>query len=566
MGKKKTHEEYVKEVAIINPNIEVIGKYINSQIKIAHKCKIDGFIWDAIPNNILRGKGCPNCKINKIKDVRRKTHEEYVAEVSEINSNIEVVGKYINTKTPILHKCKLDGYEWLTTPNTILSGCGCPKCFGNARKTHEEYIIELSIKNPNIKVVEKYIDAKTKIKHHCLIHDIYWNVTPDNALRNKGCPQCRNEATRNRVSKTHEEYVEKLKLANPNVIVLEKYKGVKNPILHKCIIHNVKWITSPASILQGCGCPDCKKEKISLKTKRTHQQYIEELMIKNPNVEVIEKYVNARTPILHHCLIHDVYWKVAPYHVLDGAGCLQCRNNKISEIHRKTHKEYVNELSIINQNIEVVDEYIGVTTPILHKCKIHNFEWLTTPASVLQGCGCPKCLGEKIRNKLVKSHEQYMVELREVNQHIIPLEKYISANKPILHKCSLDGNQWLTSPYKALQGYGCPQCNESKGENQVRSWLKNHSIVYEHQKKFDDCKDIKALPFDFYLPDYNTIIEYDGKQHFEPIEYFGGQDRYEYIIKHDKIKDEYCKNNGISLLRIPYFKNVEEELNNFLFI
>lgn len=83
------------------------------------------------------------------------------------------------------------------------------------------------------------------------------------------------------------------------------------------------------------------------------------------------------------------------------------------------------------------------------------------------------------------------------------------------------------------------------------------------KKKFEDCKDKKPLPFDFYLPNNVICIEYDGEQHTKPIDYFGGIESYECTVRHDKMKNEYCKNNGISLLRIPYNKNVEEELNNF---
>ena len=99
-------------------------------------------------------------------------------------------------------------------------------------------------------------------------------------------------------------------------------------------------------------------------------------------------------------------------------------------------------------------------------------------------------------------------------------------------------------------------------------WLDKNNIFYEPQMRFDDCCDIKTLPFDFYIPSLKIAIEYDGKQHFEPIEYFGGKESFEILQKHDAIKNEYCKNNGISLLRIPYYKynNIEEELNNFLFI
>lgn len=70
----------------------------------------------------------------------------------------------------------------------------------------------------------------------------------------------------------------------------------------------------------------------------------------------------------------------------------------------------------------------------------------------------------------------------------------------------------------------------------------------------------------FYLTDYNLAIEYQGEQHYRPIDYFGGKEKFEVQQKRDNIKRDYCKNNNINLLEIPYYKNVEEELNNFLFI
>ncbi|RKI36697.1 hypothetical protein D7V86_25315 [bacterium D16-51] len=246
---------------------------------------------------------------------------------------------------------------------------------------------------------------------------------------------------------------------------------------------------------------------------------------------------------------------------MSGKGCPKCGNTL-----QKTHYEYVTELSLINSDIDVLEKYINSNTPILHRCKKHNIQWKVVPQSILQGCGCIECGREKLSEKLHKSHDQYIEDLGKVNPNIIAIEKYIDTNTPILHKCLLDGNKWYLSPRNALLGNGCPQCRESKGERKIRIWLNNKHIVYQTQKSFKDCRDIKPLPFDFYLPAYNTAIEYDGKQHYKPIKYFGGKERFEYIVKHDNIKNEYCKNNGISLLRIPYFKNVEEELNNFLFI
>lgn len=502
--KKKTHEEYVAELAVKNPTIEVVGKYVDAKTKIRHHCLIHDVYWDVLSSNALKGKGCKECMKDKNRTKFTKSHDEYVSQVSINNPNITVLENYMDSKTPILHLCKKHNIEWKAMPSNILKGCGCSECKSDKiiekqLKTHEQYVEELSIKSPNLKVIEEYIDTVTPILHYCIKHDNYWKVSPSNAL-NKG------------------------------------------------------------------RCPECGKESHYELSSKPHDDYVRELSIKNPNIEVVEQYIDAKTKIVHYCLIHDVYWKAAPTSILRGCGCIECGKDKISNRFLKTHDEYVNELQTVNPNIIVLGQYVNMKTPILHKCSIHEVEWTTSPDSVLQGCGCNECRSEKISTKNLKTHEQYVEDLKLVNPSVIVLEQYINVNTPILHKCLNDNNEWYVSPSCVLTGYGCPQCHDSKGERQVRLWLSNHNISYERQYKFKDCRDNRQLPFDFYLPCYNLCIEYDGKQHFEAIEYFGGQESFEKTLKHDNIKNEYCKNNGISLLRIPYFKNVEEELNNFLFI
>ena len=95
-------------------------------------------------------------------------------------------------------------------------------------------------------------------------------------------------------------------------------------------------------------------------------------------------------------------------------------------------------------------------------------------------------------------------------------------------------------------------CLKSKGENKIIQILKNLSIDFISQIKFDECKDKKHLPFDFYLPEYNCCIEYDGEQHFKPVNHFGGEQQFKRRQKNDKIKTEYCIENDIRLIRIPY--------------
>jgi hypothetical protein len=300
--------------------------------------------------------------------------------------------------------------------------------------------------------------------------------------------------------------------------------------------------------------------------KKIHEEYVAELTIKNPTIEVIGKYVNSNTKIMHRCLIHDVYWETTPSRVLHGVGCELCRKEKFSISKCKTNEQYVAEVNIKNPDILVIEPYIDARTPILHRCTIHNIEWKAYPDNILRGCGCWECGNEKNGNKKRKSNEQYIKELKSVNPDIIPIDVYIDSLTPILHKCLIDGYEWYATPANILWGYGCPQCSESSGERQIRQWLSSHNIKYIYQKIFKDCRDIKPLPFDFYLPKYNACIEYDGGQHYKPISCFGGEEAFNRTVEHDNIKTNYCKDNNITLLRIPYFKDVEEELNNFLFI
>jgi very-short-patch-repair endonuclease len=99
----------------------------------------------------------------------------------------------------------------------------------------------------------------------------------------------------------------------------------------------------------------------------------------------------------------------------------------------------------------------------------------------------------------------------------------------------------------------CPDCSGSKsvGEKKIWRYLEYRKIEFVPQKWFPECKDKRPLPFDFYLPDCNTIIEFDGRQHFGETNYFTYS--YEETKKHDEIKNNYCKANGIYLIRIPYW-------------
>lgn len=106
----------------------------------------------------------------------------------------------------------------------------------------------------------------------------------------------------------------------------------------------------------------------------------------------------------------------------------------------------------------------------------------------------------------------------------------------------------------------------SNAEKILRNFFDYYNLNYIFQKKFDDCKNIRSLSFDFFTEDYNILWETQGKQHYEPVEWFGGMKQFKEQQKKDQIKKNYCKNNNIKLIEIPYwdFNNIEEILTKEL--
>ena len=115
-----------------------------------------------------------------------------------------------------------------------------------------------------------------------------------------------------------------------------------------------------------------------------------------------------------------------------------------------------------------------------------------------------------------------------------------------------------------LTGRGCPKCKYSKGEIAILFFLEKHNINYETQKIFTNCKNVNNLKFDFYLPKYNTCIEFDGCLHRRP--WSNKQkdlDMFEVVKKRDEIKTNYCIKNEIELIRINSIDDIEGVLNKF---
>lgn len=434
------------------------------------------------------------------------------------------------------------------------------------KKTREEYMVQLKIKNPDIELVGDYINDHTKTLHRCNKHNVLWDISPNKALQGRGCKECGQERYRNKRGKSEEQYVQELSAKNPTIKLAGKYINYNTPVEHYCETHNLLFDIRPSDALRGKGCKMCKSDKIRAKLLKPEEEYVKELADKNPNAKLVGKYMGIDVATEHQCLIHNVVWMALPHNVLYGKGCRQCLVEKIGNRFRKSEEQYMSELLVKNPDIKLFGEYINGKMPTEHYCERHNLVFNISPECALRGYGCPKCASEKLREQLLKPEEQYIWELKIKHPYIVLRDKYVGTNVNTPHECLLCGHKWDPRPANLLSGIGCPCCSESKGEKAVAAWLKLRDVGYVPQKKFNDCRDQRELPFDFYLPDYNVCIEYQGKQHYEVIEYFGGEEGLLYTQYHDQIKFDYCTVNRINLICIPYWENVDEYLNKNLLI
>lgn len=296
--------------------------------------------------------------------------------------------------------------------------------------------------------------------------------------------------------------------------------------------------------------------------RKTNEEFISEMKIVNPSIIILGTYINNHTKIQCKCLKCGNIWFTRPNHLLEGHGCSECKKELLSKIKTLTHEEFVERMREINPNIKMIGHYINAKTKIECECLIDGNCWFATPTNLLSGRGCSVC---NIASKAY-THQQFAQLLNNINPNIEILSEYIHSTQKVKCKCLIDGNIWFAEPRQLLQGRGCPKCNLSKGELKVSKFLDNYNINYIPQYKFKDCVYICQLPFDFYLPDYNICIEYDGKQHYQSMEYFGGETRFATQQQKDNIKTQYCQENKIKLLRIPYwdFDNIESILNKEL--
>jgi hypothetical protein len=304
--------------------------------------------------------------------------------------------------------------------------------------------------------------------------------------------------------------------------------------------------------------------------KKTHDIFIEEMKLKHPDLKTLGTYVNSQTKIL----LEDefgIQYLFRPNDLFNGSkpsinSAIDTNlafKVKSEQIHGKDIYDYSSVRYTTNKDkVEII-------------CNNCNLSFLQRPTRHLYGDGCPICgvIKSQYSNQKILNERAITIvsDINKKHNNRINCNKleYKGNKVKSLFGCNVNQEHgyWIATPNDILDGCGCPSCSSSKGEIEIESILRANNIIYTKNKTFIGCKYKNLLKFDFYLPDLNICIEYDGIQHFKSIPTFGGDKVFKENKLRDKIKNKFCKSNNIKLLRIPYtkFNKINEIMSLILF-
>lgn len=195
-------------------------------------------------------------------------------------------------------------------------------------------------------------------------------------------------------------------------------------------------------------------------------------------------------------------------------------------------------------------KYINMRTKVEVICPSHK-SFLVTPASHLYlESGCPQCGLIKRKPKPRKTTEKFAEEATAVHggKYDYSKTKYTKSSDKVLITCKQHGD-FTSIAHNHLRGSGCASCAESKGETFLAELLSNYGIEFKREHRLEKS----TYRYDFYLPVQNILIEFHGIQHYEVVDYWGGEDGLKDRQRRDAEKVHLAKEYGIPLITLNVY-------------
>lgn len=265
------------------------------------------------------------------------------------------------------------------------------------------------------------------------------------------------------------------------------------------------------------------------------------IRLENKNTVLIGEYISSRHSTEFKCTKCEFKWFTQPDHVFNGHGCPKCAGKL-----KLTNKIIDERLPISIKRIsDFLPSFLSNKNKIDLLCIVCNHKWSGLPNDYInkKNCGCPKCKNvSRLTNEIVDSR---------LPKNIIRLEDYKSGNIKMNFMCLDCSYPFKATPTGIFQGkWGCPICNLNKWERLIRDLLEENKIIFK--RNYFVKLNEKRYYIDFFIPEKNIAIEYNGRQHYYPVKRYGGEEKFILQQKRDEMIRNYCKDNNIKLIEFKY--------------
>ena len=463
---KVTNEDFLQRLSNKNPSIEPLEHYKGSHVNILCRCKVCGYEWKVRPGNLLSGKGCPMCAIERNALQQTKTQAEFLSELQVANPAVEPLELYKGSNRKILFRCRKCGLEWSAKPSHILNGHGCPLCGGSIQKENITFLEQLSKINPTIQPLELYKNARTKILCRCGLCKHEWYATPDKLLHGNNCPLCdkRNKSSFPEqaifyyLKKVFPDAVNRFCLPNTRMEIDVFLPGVKVGIEYD----GVFWHESK-TVQELKKYSICKENGIILYRVRESSKHTERIAdgtfirSKPYNYETLDSVLKELFFNMGLTIEVDTFADALNIRELYYTSLLK---SSLSILYPEIAKEWHPD-----KNRAITPDMVtyGSNEKVWWRCSKCQNEWRAAIVSrTVRGRGCPVCGRIQIAMKLKKKNEVFVEQLRTVNPNLEPLEEYKLTHENILLRCKICGHEWRAAPANLLRGRGCPMCSHDR--------------------------------------------------------------------------------------------------------
>lgn len=439
-----------------------------------------------------------------------------------------------------------------------------------ARKWTTESVKGFIFTTSGGELLEEYKNNSTKINIKCKCGNIFSVSFANYKDKNiRICKECSGSIITYEIA---------TKLATENKCVLLTCKedfNTKDILTYKCECGDI-FNKNYGAFKRTPRCRKCSSDKI-----RLDFEYVKKYVLDNGNGTILlsTEYKTMHDKMEFMCSCGEVYiTSLSEFKNANKITCNKCGRGRTAEKLKLSTNDIEQYLLDNKYACRLISEYNGYYDKIDLQCECGN-AFTTTFASLRKTYGvCVDCRKKYISEIQLNSQEQYENSVYAVwgDEYSI-IGEYKGSSRKVLIKHNKCGNTYEAKASRLLENIGCPRCNESKGEKRVQEYLRENNFIFTPQYKFDNCIDVRRLPFDCAVFSNNNelmcCVEYDGEDHYKPIKRSKNDTykiiniRFEDRKRKDKIKTDYCLKNNIKLIRIPYwdFENIEEILNKELF-